>query len=254
MILVSNDDGYQARGVHHLTKLLQKFGRVVAVCPETPQSGKSMAITVNEPLRFRKIDIYKDSEPGVEWYAVNGTPTDCVKMAMHAILGGERPELVCTGINHGSNHAVNVLYSGTMGAAFEGCAFNIPAIGFSLDDHSADADFTHMLPLIEKIVEKIRKEGLPDGICLNVNAPKGPLKGLRLTRACRGYWDDEYTPWTDPHGNTFYWLTGTFINEEPQNPDTDDALMKAGYMTIVPETFDRTAPSSLLPPSLLSWP
>lgn len=248
LILVSNDDGYRARGVHELTRLLCEYGDVVAICPEGPQSGKSMAITVSEPLRITPVDDYKDTEPGVEWYHVNGTPTDCIKLAMHTVMHDRRPTLVCTGINHGSNASVNEIYSGTMGAAFEGCACGIPAVGFSLCDHSLSADFSTMLPYIRRVVEMILRHGLPEGVCLNVNAPKGGhIAGMRLTRACRGHWSDEYTRQTDPHGRAIYWLTGTFINEEPDNPDTDDALLAQGFVTVVPTMPERSAAASLLP-------
>lgn len=241
LILVSNDDGFRARGVHCLTKLLSEFADVVAVCPEGPQSGKSMAITVNVPLRVTPLNDYSADEPGVEWYAVNGTPVDCVKMAMHNILKGRRPVLVCTGINHGSNAAVNVLYSGTMGAAFEGCAFGIPAVGFSLCDHSPNADFSPMIPYIRHIVITMLQTGLPEGVCLNVNAPKtADLKGLKLTKSCRGHWSDEYKEYIDPNGKPFYWLTGKFINDEPDDPDNDQSLLDAGYVTMVAVNLDPT--------------
>ena len=243
LILISNDDGYQARGVQILARLLSQLGKVVAVCPDGPQSGKSMAITVNQPLRVRRLDNRGD---GVEWYAVNGTPADCIKLAMHTILRDHRPDMVCTGINHGSNAAVNVLYSGTMGAAFEGCAFGIPSVGFSLDDHSADADFTPMLPYVEKIARTVLENGLPKGVCLNVNAPATPeIKGARLTVACNGYWSDEYAEHIDDEGKPYYWLTGDFINSEPDNPDTDDAWMKKGYISIVPCATDRTTDAAI---------
>ena len=240
LILVSNDDGYRARGVHCLTQLLMEFADVVAVCPEGPQSGKSMAITVNDPLRITRIDDYAGVEPNVEWYAVNGTPVDCVKVAMHTILKNRRPDMVCTGINHGSNAAINVLYSGTMGAAFEGCAFGIPSVGFSLCDHSANADFLPMLPYVEKIARAVLDEGLPEGVCLNVNAPVvAEIKGMKETRECRGHWSDEYKEYTDPHGKKFYWLAGEFINDEADKPDTDQSLLDAGWISIVPCELNR---------------
>lgn len=246
LILVSNDDGYRARGVHHLTRLLSEFADVVAVCPEGPQSGKSMAITVNEPLRITRLHDYDASEPGVEWHCVNGTPTDCIKVAMHAILKGRRPDMVCTGINHGSNAAINVLYSGTMGAAFEGCAFGIPSVGFSLDSHAADADFGPMLPYVRRVVCAVLDHGLPQGVCLNVNAPAvADIKGMGVTVECRGHWDDEYRQYLDPSGHPFYWMSGDFINDEPDNPDTDHAFMARGLVSIVPCALLRT--SSPLP-------
>lgn len=252
LILVSNDDGFQAPGVHCLTKLLSQFADVIAVCPETPQSGMAMAITVSRDLSIRKVDDFRDSEPEVEWYAVNGTPTDCVKLAHHVILRGRKPDLVCTGINHGTNAAINVVYSGTMGAAFEGTALGYPSIGFSLDDHSLDARFDAMFPLIDSLVKMALDGGLPEGVCLNVNAPVGPLKGMRLTTACRGHWSDEYSPVSESDGKIEYRLTGEFINDEPHNPDTDHAVMQAGYMSVVPCLLDRSAPVQMLPSWLLN--
>lgn len=242
LILVSNDDGFRARGVHHLTRLLSEFADVVAVCPDGPQSGKSMSITVSDPLRATPITDYLADEPNVEWYSVNGSPVDCIKLSMHTLLGDRRPDMVCTGINHGSNAAVNVLYSGTMGAAFEGSVFGIPAIGFSLCDHSPNADFSQMLPYIRKIVETVLENGLPMDVCLNVNAPKGDIKGIKLTKGCRGHWSDEYKEYTDPFGRPYYWLTGNYINDEPDNPDTDDAWLAKGYISIVPCALERTIP------------
>lgn len=243
LFLVSNDDGFRAKGVHVLTKLLSKYGDVVAVCPQGPQSGKSMAITVNMPLRVQKVTDYEASEPGVEWYAVDGTPADCVKIAMHVVLKARRPDMVCTGINHGSNAAVNVVYSGTMGAAFEGTAFGIPSVGFSLCDHSPEADFTPMLPYIEETVRKVLAEGLPEGVCLNLNAPAvSELKGIRYGRAAKGHWSDEYVAMQPPHGEPVYWLAGKFKSDEPDAEDTDIWAIDHGYVSVVPELLDRTAP------------
>ena len=240
LILVSNDDGYKAPGVHKLVKTISAFADVVAVCPEGPQSGKSMAITVSEPLRVRRVTGFDSCGPAVEWYAVNGTPVDCVKIAMHTILGERRPALACTGINHGSNAAINVLYSGTMGAAFEAATFGVPAIGFSLCDHSMEADFMPMLPYVEKMARLLLATGLPEEVALNLNAPVGELKGLRLTRGCRGHWSDEYKRYLDPSGKPFYMLTGNYVNDEPDNPDTDDAWLSKGYVSVVACGLERT--------------
>lgn len=243
LILVSNDDGYQARGVRELMKSLNKFGEVVAVCPDAPRSGQSMAITVNDALRATHVEDFD----GMQMWKVNGTPVDCVKLAMHVVLGGRRPDLVVAGINHGSNSSVNVLYSGTMGATFEGCAFGIPSIGFSLTDHSPDADFDPCLPFVERLVSQTLLNGLPDGVCLNVNIPDQctPTE-MRLARACRGNWSDEYKEYTDPHGHKFYWLTGKFRNDEPDAQDTDEWCLSHGIVSVVPTLLDRTAPVTSL--------
>lgn len=239
LILVCNDDGIEANGVHVLIDVLVKFGDVVVVCPDSPQSGQSMAITVNAPLRVSQLEDYH----GAKMYKANGTPVDCVKLAMHTLFS-RHPDLVVSGINHGSNASINVVYSGTMGAAFEGTAFGIPSIGFSLTDHSPDADFTPCLPFIEKIVEGVLEHGLPEGVALNVNIPDcepHPTE-MRLTKGCKGNWSDEYKEYTDPHGKKFYWLTGKFINEEPENTDTDEWCLSHGIVSVVPVTLDRTSP------------
>lgn len=237
LILVSNDDSINAAGVYALIDVLTDFGDVVAVCPSAPQSGQSMAISVNSPLRIEQVEDYH----GASMYKVNGTPVDCVKIAMHAIIT-RRPDIVVSGINHGSNASINVLYSGTMGAAFEGCAFGIPSIGFSLTDHSPHADFAPCLPFVRRIVGNVLKKGLPEGIALNVNIPDSipyPTE-MRVTNACNGNWSDEYQEYTDPHGKKFYWLTGKFVNGEPENEDTDEWCLAHGIVSVVPVSLDRT--------------
>lgn len=239
LILVSNDDGYLARGVRFLIDRLVKFGDVVAICPDGPRSGQSMAITVNDALKVSRLPDYN----GAKMYKVSGTPVDCVKLAMHTLLP-RCPDLVVTGINHGSNSAVNVLYSGTMGAAMEGCAFGIPSIGFSLNDHSADADFTPCIDAVDILVEQTLEHGLPQNICLNVNIPKlnHAPEGMKLAVACKGKWNDEYKEYTDPQGNKFYWLTGEYVNDEPDNDKTDEWCLTHGMVSIVPVALERTAP------------
>ncbi|MDE7180834.1 MAG: 5'/3'-nucleotidase SurE [Muribaculaceae bacterium] len=238
LILVSNDDSYRAPGVHHLIDRLVKLGDVVCVCPEHPQSGQSMAITVNSPLRITELESYN----GTRMYHVNGTPVDCVKLAMHHILT-RRPALVATGINHGSNAAINVLYSGTMGAAMEGAAFGIPSIGFSLTDHSWDADFSPCLRAIDVLAAAALEHGMPIDTALNVNAPAIHTEptGMKLCVPCRGLWNDEYKEYEDPNGHKFYWLTGTFENLEPDNTQTDQWALDHGYVSVVPVGIERSA-------------
>ncbi len=245
LILVSNDDGYLARGVRELMKCLSTMGEVVGVCPDAPRSGQSMAITVNSPLRVRE----EEDVDGMKMYSVNGTPVDCVKMAMHVVLRGRRPDLMVSGINHGSNASINVVYSGTMGATFEGCAFGIPSVGFSLTDHDPNADFSSCLPFVTRLCEGVLSGGLPDGVCLNVNIPNTvfPPTEMRLVRACKGNWSDEYEEYTDPHGHKFYWLKGTFRNDEPDADDTDEWCLSHGIVSVVPTMLDRTAPMTGLP-------
>lgn len=237
LILVSNDDGISAKGVHELVRHLLKIGEVVCVCPENPQSGMSMALTVSAPLRVKRLKDYE----GARMYKVNGTPVDCIKMAVDNILE-RRPNLVVSGINHGSNAAINVVYSGTMGAAFEGCAYGIPSVGFSLTTHDENADFSQCMPFVEKIVALVLENGLPEGVCLNVNIPAGfdELTEMRVTKSCRGRWNDRYEEYRDPSGRKFYWLAGQFINEEPENTDTDEWCLSHGIVSVVPVLLDRT--------------
>lgn len=248
LIFISNDDGVYAAGLYRLIDFLSPFGRIIAAAPDAPRSGQSMAITVNEPLR---ITFHKEYN-GAKVYSVNGTPTDCVKLAMHTLLD-ERPAMVASGINHGSNAAVNVVYSGTMGATFEGCAFGVPSVGFSLTDHSPDADFTHCRPFVEKITRAVLEHGLPAGVCLNVNMPKAVVspEAMKVVRACRGKWTDEYEEYTDPHGRKFYWLKGKFENEEPEATDTDEWCLAHGIVSVVPTLLDRTAP--VVPTALVGF-
>lgn len=237
LILVSNDDGINANGVHCLIDRLIPFGDVVAICPDSPRSGQSMAITVNDALKLSQVQDYR----GAKMYMTSGTPVDCIKLAMHHVLP-RKADLVVTGINHGSNSAVNVLYSGTMGAAMEGCAFGIPSIGFSLTDHSPEADFTPCFRAIDILVKEVLEHGLPQGICLNVNIPNihETPKEMRLATPCRGKWNDEYREYTDPNGHKFYWLTGKYINEEPDNELTDEWCLDHGIISVVPVDIERT--------------
>ncbi len=238
LILVSNDDGYQAPGVKCLVERLQRFGHVICVCPDSARSGQSMALTVNSPLRLTRLPDLGESE----MYCTNGTPVDCIKLAMHTVCRDRRPDLLVSGINHGSNASVNVMYSGTMGAAFEGCACGIPSVGFSLTSHSMDADFTPVMPYVDFIVQRMLTEGLPEGVCLNINIPAGCIPTeMRLVRAARSHWSDEYADYTDPHGHPFYWLTGKLINLEPEATDTDLYVLEHKIVSVVPCQLDRTA-------------
>lgn len=236
LIFISNDDGIGSPGLNYLIDIAKDFGDVVVVAPTSAQSGKSSAITVDSPLRLTPVS----SEPGVVLYSVNGTPVDCVKLGLHAAVP-RRPDLVLSGINHGSNSGNSVIYSGTMGVAMEACMLGIPAIGFSLLDHSMKADFSECGKIIKEITAKVIRHGLPDGICLNVNIPAGcsPL-GIKVTEASRGHWTEEYAEYTDPSGHPFYMLTGKFIDDEPDNPATDNYWLARRWATIVPVRPDQT--------------
>lgn len=238
LILISNDDGYDAKGIAALVEVAAKFGRVVVVAPKTAQSGMSQAITIYSPLYPERI---KSSLPA-EVYAVNGTPVDCVKFALDHLLKDQKVDLMLSGINHGSNAAVNVLYSGTMGAAIEG-SFYAPSIGFSLLDHSPNADFEASKIFVERIIKAVIEAKVEPHFCLNVNIPALPLeqiKGVRCCRQNRGYWREEFFERVDPRDNTYYWLTGAFVNHEPEATDTDEWALAQGYVSVVPIQVDMT--------------
>ncbi len=241
LILICNDDGVDAPGIRHLAKTVSHMGDIVVVAPDAAQSGKSSAITVNAPLMLTQ---HADID-GIRFFSVNGTPVDCVKIAIHAVLD-RKPDLLLSGINHGSNAAINNIYSGTMGAAMEGCIIGIPSIGFSILSHSLDTDLDPITPFIIRITDKVLRCGLPEGVCLNVNFPaRCTPKGLKVTRGAKGHWTEEYQDFATPNGSPFFWLTGKFHNEEPDNPETDEYWLGREYGTIVPIRPDQTALDSL---------
>jgi 5'-nucleotidase len=237
---LTNDDSYRSKGFAAAIEIARKFGRVIAIAPDAPQSGMSQAITIYNPLYLRKVR----EEEGVLVYSLNGTPVDCVKMAFDHFFRDEKVDLVISGINHGSNAAVNVLYSGTMGAAIEAAFYDIPSIGLSLTDHDPDADFEGAVKYGSKIVEAVLNGDIPRPLCLNVNVPNIPcsaIKGIRLSRQTRGYWREEFFKRTDPHGRDYFWLTGAFSNAEPESEDTDEWALANGYVAVVPIQVDLTA-------------
>ena len=239
LILVTNDDGVGSRGMAAAIEVARTFGRTVVVAPETMQSGMSQAITMYSPLFLRHVR----EEEGLDIYAFSGTPVDCVKMAFDYLLRDEKIDLVISGINHGSNSAVNVLYSGTMGAAIEGSFYGCPSIGLSLDDHSAEADFEASVVWGKRIIGDVlaRNERLP--LCLNVNVPidrPDEIRGMRLCRQNRGFWREEFFRHEDPRGREYFWLTGAFVNNEPEAEDTDEWALSHGYVSVVPIQVDMT--------------
>lgn len=236
LILVTNDDGDTAKGIHVLTRLMMQLGDVVVVAPDAPRSAQSNALTVNHPLRVKKLE----HKPGLIRYSCNGTPTDCVKLALNELLP-KKPDLLVSGINHGSNASINVIYSGTMGAVLEGCEHAIPSVGFSISNFEPDADFSQFEPYIRQITQQVLKDGLPYGICLNVNAPGTDIKGLKVVRQCEGHWTKEFVKATDPQGRDYFWLTGFFDNHELDAQDTDEWVLVNGYVAVVPTKIDLTA-------------
>lgn len=246
-ILVVNDDGITAPGIKNLLEVMMEIGNVVVVAPDGPQSGMGHAITIGKPLRFDRVDLY----PGVEMYKCSGTPVDCVKLAVNKIFKGKKPDLCVSGINHGLNNSINVIYSGTMSAAVEGAIENIPSIGFSLDDFSHQADFSHCKKYIKTIAEQVLENGLPQATLLNVNFPKGDnLKGIKICRQANAKWAEEFDERKDPYERPYYWLTGVFQNFD-KGEDTDVWALEHGFVSVVPVQFDLTAHHAI--PVLNSW-
>ena len=244
LILISNDDGHRAGGLQALIEAARPFGDLLVVAPVEGQSGMSHAITVKVPLRLEK----RAEEPGFTLYVCDGTPVDCVKIALNRLVGQHHPDLLLTGINHGGNSSASVLYSGTMAGAIEGCMYHIPAIGFSLLDHSPKADFAPYIGHVRTMIETVMKTGLRNGVCLNVNIPKIPvddIKGVRVCRQAHGYWIEEFERRIDLNQREYFWLTGTFFNEEPDAQDTDEWALKHHYISVVPVQIDMTCYQSI---------
>ena len=237
LILISNDDGYSAKGINELAKTLAGLGDIVVMAPDGPRSGASAAITSEFPVRYYKVK----EEEGLTVYKCTGTPVDCVKLALFELLP-RCPDLIVGGINHGDNSAVNVHYSGTMGVVIEGCLKGVPSIGFSLCDHDAEADFKLMLPYVRKITELVLAKGLPKGTCLNVNAPKTTaLKGVKVCRQTDASWGSEWCRGQHPKGGEYFWLTGKFTNNEPNAEEADRWALEHDYVAITPIQIDMTA-------------
>lgn len=239
LILITNDDGIYAPGLKTLSEVMEEFGKVVLISTMESMSGMSQALTVKTPLRVKLLE--ENNRHRI--YTCNGTPTDSVKLAVNQLL--ERmPDWVVSGINHGANASVSVLYSGTMAAAIEGCLYGINSVGFSLNDFSRTADFSVCRKYIRIVMEKLASEKLPAGICLNVNIPSVPedeIKGIKICRQAKGNWKEEFEKRKDPMGRTYYWLTGMFQNHEPDASDTDEWALANGFVSIVPVSVDMTA-------------
>ena len=239
LIFVTNDDGYAAKGFACAVEMARRMGDVIAVAPALPQSGKSQAITIYEPLFLRE----RAAEDGLKVYSLTGTPVDCVKFAFDHLLGGRRPDLVISGINHGSNSAVNVLYSGTMGAAIEGAFYGCPSMGLSLTSHDEDADFTAAVLYGERIARALLDMHCEGPLCLNVNVPDIPaeeIAGVKICRQTRGFWREVFSEHLDPHGRRYFWMKGDFMNAEPDNGQTDEHALAHGYVSVVPVQTDMT--------------
>ncbi|GAB4334142.1 MAG: 5'/3'-nucleotidase SurE [Flammeovirgaceae bacterium] len=240
LILVSNDDGITSKGIRHLVEWMKELGEVIVVAPNSPQSGMGHAITIHDPLKYYRSEIFE----GVEAYECSGTPADCIKLAKNHLLRNRRPpNLVVSGINHGSNTSVSVLYSGTMSAAIEAAIEGLPAIGFSLCEYDRDADFSHCYEYVMQIAWKALTHGIPNGVTLNVNFPKKneePIKGIKICRQARAKWQENFDERIDPYGRRYLWLTGEFVNFD-HGEDTDIWAIDHNYVSLVPVTFDMTA-------------
>lgn len=239
LILITNDDGYQSAGIEKITQIACRYGDVVVVAPDKGCSGFSHAITMQSPLFVVSIE----QRDGLMRYKCTGTPVDCLKIALDELMLGREPDLIISGINHGSNSNISVIYSGTMGAATEGLLYGIPSIGFSLTDHDANADFSAFDQYAPHIIEMVMSMEDKRGICLNVNVPDidaSQIKGIRMCRQTRGNWREKFLHRTDPQGRDYYWMSGAFYNAEPHAEDTDEWALSHGYVAVVPVHVDLT--------------
>ncbi len=236
LILVVNDDGITAPGIKALLSVAKEFGETVVVAPDKPQSGMGHAITINSTLHIEKTEV-----DGNIAYSCSGTPVDCVKIAVNKLLD-RKPDLIVSGINHGSNSSINVIYSGTMSAAVEGSLEAIPSVGFSLLNHSIDADFSAAKVYARKIIKALLEQNNNKSICLNVNIPnlrEDLIAGIKVCRQAKGVWKEDYDERTDPMGRTYYWLSGKFIIQD-EGEDTDEWSLGKGYVSVVPVQTDIT--------------
>lgn len=239
LILVANDDGITSKGIRTLVEIMKELGEVVVVAPDSPQSGMGHAITIGYPLRLDETEIFD----GIKSYQCSGTPADCVKLAKHYVLKDRVPDLVVSGINHGSNSSISVLYSGTMSAAIEAALEGLPAIGFSLCDYSSAPDFSHVKEYVKHIAMEVLRNRPPQGIALNVNFPEKkaePLKGIRLCRQANARWQESFDERLDPNGRRYFWMNGIFINNDKLE-DTDEWALDNNFVSIVPCQYDLTA-------------
>ncbi len=238
IILITNDDGVTAPGIRALVEAVKGLGKIIVVAPDKPQSGMGHAITIGSPLRMQKVNVFE----GIEAYSTSGTPVDCVKLAVDKVIH-DKPDICLSGINHGANHSINVIYSGTMSAALEASIESIPSIGFSLLDLSIEADFTAAKKYARILVEHLLSNKQKDKhVCLNVNIPKGDekmIKGIKICKQAYAKYEEEFDERKDPHGRRYYWLTGEFINFDKRK-DTDVWALKNNFVSVVPVQFDLT--------------
>jgi 5'-nucleotidase len=238
LILITNDDGVNAPGIRALINYIRPFGRVVVVAPDRPQSGTAHAVTIAQPLRLEKISQEEDYEE----YNCNGTPADCVKLAFKVVMR-RRPDFLFSGIDHGTNASINIIYSGTMAAVLEGALAGVPSVGFSLNNYSMNADFRPSEKFVKKIAGEVISKGLPAGVCLNVNIPDVSVEkivGIKLCRQAGGTWEEDFDEREDPNGRKYYWMKGVYA-QVGKGEDTDQWAMEHNYVAVVPVQFDLTA-------------
>lgn len=237
VILVTNDDGVSAPGLRNLVESVRDLGHIVVVAPDKSQSGMGHAITIGHPLRLESVNVME----GIEAWQCSGTPVDCVKLAVDKILH-RKPDICLSGINHGPNHSINVIYSGTMSAAIEASIEGIPSLGFSLLDYSLEADFSAARHFAHQLVEKVLKDKVDHHLSLNVNIPAVPLEliqGVKICRQAYAKYEEDFNERTDPRGKKYYWLTGEFVNFD-EGTDTDVWALQNNYVSVVPVQFDLT--------------
>lgn len=238
LILISNDDGFQAKGINVLIDTLRDIADLLVCAPDSGRSGYGCAFSVFNPLHLK----LRRKEKGLEVWSCDGTPVDCVKLALDQLCTKRKPDMVIGGINHGDNASVNTHYSGTMGVAMEGAMKYIPSVAFSLCDHAEDADFDPLLPYIRHITQKVLEERLPEGVCLNVNFPVAKkFKGVKVCRMAKGTWGNECVRSIHPRGSEYFWMVGSYVNDEPKAKDTDNWALTHGYVAITPTRVDVTA-------------
>ena len=245
-IVVVNDDGWGTAGIRLLAKEMAKIGQVTVIAPDGPRSGNGAAISVVQPMYIKQVDEHDLN--GAEVYTTNGTPADCVKIAREVLFADRKIDLLVSGINHGSNAAINAMYSGTIGACLVAAEKGIPAIGWSIDSHAMDVDLHWLQPFLVEITQHLLEEGIAPRTCFNINAPVGEIEGIRWTRQCAGHWEKELVPLTDelPEGvQRGFKLAGQFVNDEPAATDTDIWAMEHQLLSITPLSIDWTDYGSL---------
>ena len=238
LILISNDDGYHSPGIHALVDMVSDLGDVLVCAPEAARSGFSCAFSAVDYLRLKR----RNDIGTAQVWSCSGTPVDCVKLALDQLCPNRRPDLILGGINHGDNSSVNNHYSGTMGIAMEGCMKYIPSVAFSSCYYNEDANLEPVRPYVVRLVKKVLTEGLPKGVCLNVNFPaEESFRGFKVCRMTYGRWVDEIVTVRHPRGYDYYWVVGRYQNDEPENTDTDQWALNHGYVAVTPTTMDVTA-------------